>query len=108
MTTETKKSKFRTPPPPVLRDRGPQPQTQRRFRPPSPYKDRIMRIAEQKQDDLEKLNKMKDDVRDMMEKFMEGSGSTAGKTLRRFGAKKGGKMSSGGEVDIDMTTEMDV
>ena len=39
---------------------------------------------------------------------MEGSGSTAGRALRRFGAKRGGKMSTGGEVDIDMTTEMDV
>ena len=44
----------------------------------------------------------------MMESFMEGSSSTAGTALRRFGAKRGGKMSTGGEVDIDMTTEMDV
>ena len=85
--------------PPVLGDPGPQPQTQRRFKPKPPYKDRIMRIAEQ--DDAEKLNKMKDRVKDMMESFMEGAG-------RKFGAKRGGKMSTGGEVDIDMTTEMDV
>lgn len=104
MTTETKKP--RIPRPPVFGNRGPQPEIQRRARPPKVYKDKIMRIAEE--NDAEKLNKIKDGVRDMMEKFMEGSGSTAGKALRRFGAKKGGKMSTGGEVDIDMTTEMDV
>ena len=31
-----------------------------------------------------------------------------GEKKARFGAKRGGKMSTGGEVDIDMTTEMDV
>ena len=103
MTTELKKP--RTPQPPKLGNLGPQPEGLRRFK-SKPYKDKIMRIAEE--NDAEKLNKIKDSVRDMMEKFMEGSGSTTGRALKRFGAKKGGKMSTGGEVDIDMTTEMDV
>ena len=104
MTTETKKP--RTPRPPKLGNLGPQPVTERIRKAKLPYKDRIMRIA--KENDAEKLNKIKDGVRDMMEKFMEGSGATAGSALKKFGAKKGGKMSTGGEVDIDMTTEIDV
>ena len=92
--------------PPVLGDPGPQPKPQRRFKPKPVYKDRIMRIAEE--NDAEKSNKIKDGVRGILESFMEGSGSAAGKALKRFGAKRGGKMSTGGEVDIDMTTEMDV
>ena len=92
--------------PPVLGDPGPQPQIQRRFKPKPPYKDKIMRIAEE--NDAEKSNKIKDGVRNILESFMEGSGSAAGRALKRFGAKKGGKMSTGGEVDIDMTTETDV
>ena len=97
MTTETKKP--RKTQPPKLGNLGPQPEIQRRAKPPRVYKDKIMRIAEE--NDAEKLNKMKDRVKDMMESFMEGAG-------KKFGAKRGGKMSTGGEVDIDMTTEMDV
>ena len=97
MTTETKKP--RKTQPPKLGNLGPQPEIQRRAKPPRVYKDKIMRIAEE--NDAEKLNKMKDRVKDIVESFMEGAG-------KKFGAKRGGKMSTGGEVDIDMTTEMDV
>ena len=86
--------------PPVLGDPGPQPITQRRFKPKPVYKDRIMRIAEE--NDAERLNKIKDRVKDIIEGFTEGAGK------KFVGAKRGGKMSTGGEVDIDMTTEMDV
>ena len=104
MTTETKKP--RKTQPPKLGNLGPQPEIQRRAKPPKVYKDKIMRIAEE--NDAEKTNKMKDRVKDILESFMEGTGKKAGETFKKFGAKRGGKMSTGGEVDIDMTTEMDV
>ena len=100
MTTETKKPKKpKTPQPIKFKDfRGEQ--VQRGARSPKVYKDRIMRIAEE--NDAETLNKAKDRLKEIMEGFMEGAGK------KFVGAKRGGKMSTGGEVDIDMTTEMDV
>ena len=105
--------------PPVLGDPGPQPPTQRRFKPKPVYKDRIMRIAEANDTDM--LNKRRDMVQDALEKIVTGIGSTIGsaaanlrkegppkRRTRSGGLKRGGKMSTGGEVDIDMTTEMDV
>ena len=109
MTDETTKPKnFGIKPRPV--NPGPQPPTPRRFKPPRVYKDRIMRIAEE--NDAEKLNKIRDGVRDLMEKFMEGTATAVmnkeGLPTKRTRKKRGGKMSTGGEVDIDMTTETDV
>jgi len=119
MTDETKKP--RTILRPVPGDPGPQPQTQRRFKPKPVYKDRIMRIVEENDTDL--LNKRRDMVQDALEKIVTGAGSTIGTvpligtaaaTLNKEGLpkrrsrKRGGAMSTGGEVDIDMTTEIDV
>ena len=102
--------------PPVLGDPGPQPQTQRRFKPKPVYKDRIIRIAEKNDTDM--LNKRRDMVQDALEKIVTGVGSTIGTAAAamnkeglptRRSRKRGGKMSTGGEVDvIDMTTEIDV
>jgi hypothetical protein len=105
-TDKRRKDKGPKTTPAVLGDPGPQPPTQRRFKPKPVYKDRIMRIAEE--NDAEKTNKIKDRVKEMLESFMEGTGKKAGEGFKKFGAKRGGKMSTGGEVDIDMTTEMDV
>mgnify|MGYP003113150954 CR=1 FL=1 len=105
--------------PPVIGNPGPQPQTQRRFKPKPVYKDRIIRIVEENDTDM--LNKRRDMVQDALEKIVTGAGSTIGTAAAvmnkeglptrrtRSGAKRGGKMSTGGEVDvIDMTTEIDV
>ena len=114
MTDETKKPKFGTKPP-RPGNPGPQPPTQRRFKPKPSYKDRIMRIAEE--NDTDTLNKRRDMVQDALEKIVTGVGSTIGTAAAamnkeglptRRSRKRGGAMSTGGEVDIDMTTEMDV
>ena len=115
MTTETKKPKFGNKPP-RPGNPGPQPQTQRRFKPKPVYKDRIMRIAEE--NDTDTLNKRRDMVQDALEKIVTGVGSTIGTAAavmnkeglpKRRSRKSGGAMSTGGEVDvIDMTTEIDV
>lgn len=104
---------------PKTYDPGPQPEpkTQRRFGPKSVYKDKIMRIAEK--NDADRLNERRDMVRDAFEKLVEGSTILGTKpmlgTAANFLKKEGlptrrprAEMSTGGEVDIDMTTEMDV
>ena len=114
MTTETKKPKFGNKPP-RPGNPGPQPQTPRRFNPPKMYKDKIMRIAEE--NDADKASKRRDEIEKLFEKFLPAAGSTIGTAAAamnkkglptRRSRKRGGKMSTGGEVDIDMTTEMDV
>ena len=96
--------------PPVLGNSGPQPITTRRVKPKLPYKDRIMRIAEK--NDADKLNDLKDKIRDQMESFLTpiagtGISGAAGNVLKKLKPMKK-EMSTGGEVDIDMTTETDV
>ena len=78
--------------------------------------------------DNDRINDARDKIADAMERFLTplaGVGSMAGSALKRArqikptgrlstddleraSKKRGGKMSTGGEVDIDMTTEMDV
>tara|TARA_R100000657_G_C4645512_1_gene90677 strand:- start:545 stop:907 length:363 start_codon:yes stop_codon:yes gene_type:complete len=107
---------------PTPGDPGPQPQTPGRLGTKSVYKDKIMRIAEK--NDADRLNERRDMVRNAFEKLVEGATilgtkpifGTAANFLKEKGLPtkrprikaRGGKMSTGGEVDIDMTTEIDV
>ena len=78
--------------------------------------------------DNDRINDVRDKIADTMESFLSplaGVGSMAGSALKRAkrikpagrlstddlerdSKKRGGKMSTGGEVDIDMTTEVEV
>ena len=83
-------------------------------------------LTRQGLNNADRLNDLRDTIENTMESFLSaGVGSMAGSALNRArqikpsgrlstddleraSKKRGGKMSTGGEVDIDMTTEMDV